>query len=156
MLLPVINKRVPVIVVVGGSYNSSTGYTSITVAWPTKKISLFKYNGNILVTGIDLGSPEQINDTQWNNNGVPLPQQSESGETDIAEEVLNNISEGDIIYCRVRVGRCSSGWGQYGYLKHQVAIQSSGSVIGGRIFISESEPPHPKDNDIWFDLNLVK
>lgn len=35
-------------------------------------------------------------------------------------------------------------------------LQSNGKVYGGNIYISETEPVDAQENDIWFDLSLVK
>ena len=102
---------------------------SLYVGWKTPKIPLYRYNGNYIISAIDLGQAEDLTPEQWNTS-YSLPAQNEDGETQASSVTITDLSVGWVVYARVRIGRDAGGWGKYGYLKQRVALEASGGGSG--------------------------
>lgn len=126
-------KRTPIIAAYISDYNEGTELGTLHIVWDTPKSPIYRYNGQYFISEADLGAAEDLT-TEW-DAAEPLPDQNAAGETSTEEAEEEEVAMGTYAYARVRVGRAAGGWGDYGYLKHEVTAGSGGNnmsqLMGG-------------------------
>ncbi len=68
----------------------------------------------------------------------------------------NDTVQGNILVGSGFVGDISEVEERLGTLEDMMqALQNNGKVTGGDIYIQNTPPTTPNENDIWFDLSLI-
>lgn len=122
-------KRIPRPVAIATNYDEQANTVTLQIIWDTPRVPLYRYNGQYIISELALeGRASGQDEAIWEELGVNLPGTNPDGET-VAEEVeVDDVGIGYSVYARVRIGRATGGWGEYGYLDYVVAAPGQGGA----------------------------